>query len=471
MIRRFRYAGVTAAVRLLAAFLLTATGQASDAAPVATVPFRIIATNDFHGNLEPPTGSSGRVTVDGGGTVEAGGAVYLAAHLRQLRGQVRDSVFIGSGDLIGASPLVSALFHDEPTIELFRMLGMEVSAAGIHEFDEGYNELIRMQRGGCHPVDGCQFRPAYEGSGFPYLGANVTFKGTRVPALLPTWISYVQGIPVGYIGTPQEDTPTNVSAAGIKNISFGDEIAAADKYADFLDRLGVKTIVLMLHQGDNVAAGSAPNACGVIPGVAHEIARKVSPKIDVVFSAHSHQQYNCTVTDPAGNPRPFIQGASFGRILSVVDLQIDRKTRDVVRSKTVATNHVVTRNVIPDPAAQSLVAEAAGKAAPVGNRPVGTITSDILRAPAPSGESAVGQPDRRFPARADRGGGRPDRVHEPRWRVGRPDLRLVPGGRGRRRGHLRRGVLGAAVQQRDDHRDADRSAAQGGARAAVAADD
>ena len=120
MIRRFRCPDTTAVVRLLAAFFLIATGQASDAAPAATVPLRIIATNDFHGNLEPPTGSAGRVLVDGAGVVDAGGAVYLAAHLRQLRSQVQNSVFIGTGGLIGASPLVSALFHDEPTMELLQ---------------------------------------------------------------------------------------------------------------------------------------------------------------------------------------------------------------------------------------------------------------------------------------------------------------------------------------------------------------
>jgi 5'-nucleotidase len=394
MIHRFRRPGLVAAVGLglLYAVPLTAAGQgaASQLAPATTVPLRIIATNDFHGNLEPPTGSSGRVVVAGGGTVDAGGAAYLAAHLAQLRAQVTDSVFIGSGDLIGASPLLSALFHDEPTIELFKMLGMKLSAAGEHEFDEGYNELIRIQRGGCHPVDGCQFRPTYDGSGFPYLGANVTFRGTRIPALLPTWITYVQGIPIGYIGMPAKNTSEFVSAAGIKSISFGDEIAAANAYADVLDRLGVKTIVLMVHQGDPVAIGNTPDVCNIVPGVAQQIAQKVSPKIDVVFSARSHQQYNCTVTDPAGNPRPFIQGLSFGRILSVVDLQIDRKTRDVVRSKTVATNHVVTRDVIPNPAVQALIDEVVTKAAPLANRPVGTITSSIARVAAPSGETPLG---------------------------------------------------------------------------------
>lgn len=393
MLRRFRRPGVTLAVALLTGVLLTATGQgvaAAAPAPAATVPLRVIGINDFHGNLEPPTGSSGRVVDNAGTTVDAGGAAYLATHLKQLRGEVRDSVFVGQGDLIGASPLASALFHDEPTIDLFRSLGMRASAAGNHEFDEGYTELLRIQRGGCHPVDGCQFRPTYAGTGFPYLGANVTVRGTQIPALLPTWVTAVQGIPVGYIGMPLEDTPGIVAAAGIRNQAFGDEIAAANRYADVLDKLGVKTIVLLVHQGDNITTNNPPDACGIVPGAGREIAAGVSPKIDAVFAGHSHQQFNCSVNDPAGNPRPYIQAAAFGRMLSVVDLQIDRKTRDVVRSRTVATNHIVTRTVTPDPAAQALVDEARTRSAPIGNRQIGRITADIVRAAAPSGESPLG---------------------------------------------------------------------------------
>lgn len=380
---------VAVVVLLTALAALVAPGAAA-AVPAETIPFRVVGLNDLHGNLEPPTGSSGRVTQPDGAVVEAGGAAFLATHLKQLRGEVRDSAFVGQGDLIGASPLSSALFHDEPTIELLRSLGMRTSAAGNHEFDEGYRELLRIQTGGCHPVDGCQFRPTYRGSGFPYLSANVTLRQSPVPGLLPFWISTVQGVPVGFIGMPLEGTPGIVSAEGIRDLRFGDEIAAADRYSAVLDRLGVKTIVLLLHQGDNLAGANPPDGCNIVPGAGREIAEGVSPRIDAVLAGHSHQQFNCSVPDPAGNPRPYIQGAAFGRMLSVVDLQIDRRTRDAVRDRTVAFNRVVTRTVTPDPAAQALVAEAVTKAAPIGNRPVGTITADIVRAAVPSGESPLG---------------------------------------------------------------------------------
>jgi 5'-nucleotidase len=325
------------------------------------------------------------VVLPGGGTVDAGGVVYMATHLRQLREQVTNSVVVAQGDLIGASPLASALFHDEPTIEVLNEVGLSVSAAGNHEFDEGYDELLRVQRGGCHPV-----HSSYEGSDFPYLAANVTFKNSGLPALLPVWLSFVRGIPVGYIGMPLKGTPEIVSAAGIKNLDFGDEVAAANRYANLLDSFGVKTIVMMMHQGDQVITGNPPDACGIIPGVGRQIAEQVSPKIDVVLAAHTHQQFNCTVNDPAGQPRPYIQGLSFGRILSVIDVKIDTKSRDVVRSRTTATNHVVTRDVAADPAVKALVDEAVTKSAPIANRPIGTITANILRAAVPSGESSLG---------------------------------------------------------------------------------
>ena len=116
--------------------------------------------NDFHGNLVPPSGSSGRVTlVDNPSptpdvTVDAGGVEYLATHLKALEATNPRTVIVSAGDMIGATPLLSALFHDEPTIEAFNRMGLDFNAVGNHEFDEGTQELLRMQNGGCHPVDG-----------------------------------------------------------------------------------------------------------------------------------------------------------------------------------------------------------------------------------------------------------------------------------------------------------------------------
>ena len=399
-------AGVRRRSALVAAAVLLATGlsaPAASAAPATTgyrpsqgsqVSLRVIAFNDLHGNLQPPSGSSGRVvvSVDDKGTattVDAGGAAYLATHIKQLKKQVTNSLVVSAGDNIGASPLASALFHDEPTIDVLNAIGVQASAVGNHEFDEGYQELLRMQSGGCHPTDGCVYEPTFSGARFPILGSNVTLtNGGR--ALLPFSIKWVQGIPVGIIGVTLHDLPSVVTPTAVAGLKFGDEVAAINRTSGWLDRLGITAQIVLMHQGDDTQANSTPNSCNLKSGVALQIARTASPEVDAFFTGHSHQQYNCVVTDPAGQPRPLIQGSSFGRLLSVVDLKIDRRTRDVVRSATKASNEVVTRDVTPDPAVQAIVTKAVTESAPIGNRPVGTITADLVTAAAPSGEEPLG---------------------------------------------------------------------------------
>jgi 5'-nucleotidase len=387
---------------MLAAATLAAVGFATAApayaapgpsdhakAATGTTQVRLITLNDFHGNLQPPAGSSGRVTLADGTTVDAGGAAFIATHVKELRAQVRNSIMLSAGDNIGASPLESALFHDEPTIDFLNMIGVSASAVGNHEFDEGYKELLRIQFGGCNPTDGCVFRPTYGGAKFPFLGANVTFDN-GLPAVLPFTVKLSGGVPVGVIGATLEDLPSVVTPAAIEGLKFGDEVTAINKTSKLLDRLGIRSQVVVLHQGDTATTGG-PDACNLVPGgPGSAIAAGASPSIDAIFTGHSHQAYNCSLPDPAGHPRPVMQGASFGRLLSVVDLQIDKRTKDVVRSATVAHNEIVTRTVTPDPAVQALVTEAVTKAAPIGNRQVGTITASLLRTQAATGESPLG---------------------------------------------------------------------------------
>ncbi len=379
---------LTAAVAVAIAAAGFAAGPAA-AATSGTTDVRLITFNDFHGNLQPPSGSAGRVTLPDGGTVDAGGAAYLATHVKQLRGEVRNSLVLSAGDNVGASPLDSALFHDEPTMALLDELDLSASVIGNHELDEGYQELLRMQLGGCHPTDGCEFRDRYPGARFPILGGNVYFDN-GLNAALPFTVEMSGGVPIGIIGVTLEDLPLVVTPEAIEGLKFGDEVKAINQSSRLLDLLGIRTQVVLVHQGDNTESGSGPDECRTEPGAATEIARTASPSVDVVFSGHSHQQYNCTVTDPAGKPRTLIQGASFGRLLSVVDLKIDKRTRDVVRPATVAHNEIVTRDVTPDPTVQALVDEASTKAAPIANEQVGTITADLVRAAPASGESPLG---------------------------------------------------------------------------------
>src|SRR3954462_8268987 len=379
---------VVLAAAALATTAVTTAPASAGQRPDPTTDVRIITFNDFHGNLEPPSGSSGRVTQSDGTTVDAGGAAYLATHVKQLRSQVRNSLVLSAGDNVGASPVISALFHDEPTIDFLNQLGVGASVVGNHEFDEGYKELQRMQFGGCHPTDGCQFDKKFKGADFPFLGSNVYFTN-GLPALLPFTVKVEGGVPIGVIGATLKDLPTVVTPEAIKGLKFGDEVEAINRTANLLDFLGVKSQVVLLHQGDNTEA-TGPNDCKTLPGPATAIAKAVTPKVDAIFTGHSHQQYNCVINDPAGQPRTVIQGASFGRLLSVVDLKIDQRTKDVVRDQVAAHNEIVTRTVTPDPAAQALVDEATTKSAPIANARVGTITADLVRAAPPSGESPLG---------------------------------------------------------------------------------
>jgi 5'-nucleotidase len=345
---------------------------------------RQIALNDLHGNLEPPAGSSGRVTTDDGATVDAGGAAFLAAHVARLRAEAPNTVLLSAGDNVGASPAASALFHDEPTVDLLDGLGVAASVVGNHELDEGLPELRRLQRGGCHPKAGCQFRPDFGGATFPFLGANI---GGADPALPAFTVVETGGVRIGVIGVTLHDLPTVVSPDAIRGLTFGDEVGAIDRASDELTAQGVAAQVVLLHQGDEGAR--SPDACPADPrGAASVIARAASPQVDVFFTGHSHQQYVCSEPDPAGVPRPVVQGLSFGRLLSVVDLTVENG--DVVRDRTAARNEIVTRDVAPDPAADALVSEAVAKAAPVANRPVGSITRDLVRSAGRSGESPPG---------------------------------------------------------------------------------
>jgi 5'-nucleotidase len=183
----------------------------------------LLGFNDFHGAIDPPTGSGGLVNGN-----PAGGVEYLTTWVKKLRAEAkaekRTSITVGAGDLVGATPLVSAAFHDEPSIELLSNAGLQISSVGNHEFDEGTTELARLQRGGCHPTDGCQDGDGFKGAKFKYLAANVVSKKTGLPLLLPVDIKLVDGVPVGFVGMTLRGTPSIVNPAGITTVEFLDEI-------------------------------------------------------------------------------------------------------------------------------------------------------------------------------------------------------------------------------------------------------
>ncbi|WP_432189930.1 bifunctional metallophosphatase/5'-nucleotidase [Streptomyces sp. Tue6028] len=349
---------------------------------------QLLSFNDLHGNLEPPSGSSGRVTerqADGTTkTIDAGGVEYLATHLREARKNHKYSITAGAGDMVGASPLISGLFHDEPTVDALNKLDLDVTSVGNHEFDEGAKELARLQNGGCHPKDGCYDDHAkFRGADFPYLAANVTDEKTGKPILAPYWVWRKNGVKVGFIGVTLEGTPNIVSAEGVKGLKFGDEVETINKYAKVLQRQGVKSIVALIHEGGAPVSQSynydcdSPGPGDGISGPIVDIAKNVTPAVDALVTGHTHQAYACTIDDPAGNPRMVTSASSFGRLYTDTTLTYDRWTGDIARTAVKSANHVVTRDVAKAADMTALIGKWKTLSAPISSRPIGYIAGEI----------------------------------------------------------------------------------------------
>lgn len=383
----------TAAGAMVAAALPAgaASGGGAGADHGRTVDVQMLSFNDLHGTLEPPQGSSGNVTErQADGTtkaIPAGGVEYLATGLREARKGHPYSVTAAAGDMIGASPMLSGLFHDEPTVEALNDLKLDVTSVGNHEFDEGKTELRRMQYGGCHPVEGCfEYGKTFEGADFTYLAANVVDEKTKRPMMNPTFIWKKGDVKIGFIGVTLEGTPDVVTADGVKGLKFGDEVETINKYAEQLNKQGVKSIVALIHEGGLPASGAYNYDCNVpgagagISGAIVDIAKNVSPKVDALVTGHTHQAYACNIPDPAGNPRTVTSAASYGRLFTDTTLTYDRKTKDIVRTPVTSpkpVQKVVSRDQPKAPDLTALIQRWNALAAPIANRPMGYISADI----------------------------------------------------------------------------------------------
>lgn len=374
---RSRIIGLATAGAAVAALFASIVPVEAQTAPSDTMTVQILGLNDFHGNIEPPAGSSGRI-----GTVNAGGAEYLATHIRRLREQNSRTLVVHAGDLIGASPLLSAIFKDEPTVEIMRMIGLDVLGVGNHEFDKGIVELKRIAGGGCHPVEGC-FEGTYAGTTFPVLAANVVEEKSG-NSVLPSWdIRVVDGVHIGFIGVTLESTPTIVSPAGVKGLKFLPEAAAINSTAKLLkESYGVTAIVALIHEGVTPADGD-PNGCNGITGPIIDIVKKTTTDVDAFVTGHTHQAYICTI-----NGKPVTSAASFGRLITKLDLTISKASGKVVAST--ARNVLVTRDVTPAADVSAYISRLKIRTAPKTSRVIGKITGDIVKANNPAGESALG---------------------------------------------------------------------------------
>ena len=356
------------------------TSPGGDTTP-KLVRLQILAFNDYHGHLEASTPG----TVD---DQAAGGSEYLSTALKQLRAGKKYSLTVAAGDLIGGSPALSGLFHDEPSVESLNAMQLDVSGVGNHEFDEGVTELLRMQKGGCHPVDGCYF-PAqpYAGADFPWLAANVVKEGTRKTVLPPYWIKDVGGVKVGFIGMTLQGTDAIVAASGIEGYKFLDEVRTANRLVPKLKKQGVESIIVLLHEGatQDPAPGQI-NACNNITGPVVDINSGLDPEIDAVITGHTHQPYNCMLPGPDGRKRMVTSAYSYGRVISELNLVLDKRTGEVRRALSKATNHAVIQSALtPDPALTAVINKWMPLFEASGNTPVGTITANIVRGGTPPG--------------------------------------------------------------------------------------
>ena len=369
----------------LALAIMLALAAPSRAQSPAPVELRILAINDFHGYLRPPPGGITIADPEDKAkkiTVEAGGAEHMATLVDQLRDGRRNSIFVAAGDLIGASPFLSAMFHDEPTIEALSMMGLNISAVGNHEFDEGKDELLRMQNGGCHPVDKCQGPHPFTGAKFRYLAASTIEKSTGKTVLPAYDVREFEGIPVAFIGLTLKGTPGLVSPLGVADLEFRDEADTVNALIPELKARGVEAIVVLIHEGGLPTGGY--NECPGISGPIVDIVKKLDKAVDVVVSGHTHRAYVCEI-----DGRLVTSGDKYGTLVTAIDLKLDPVSRDVVSA--IASNTIVRVATLAKNAAQTALIESYDRlAAPIANRPAGAVTETLSRTPKNTGESPLG---------------------------------------------------------------------------------
>lgn len=401
----------------------------SASAFAATTTVRVIAFNDFHGNLQSPgnfgiqPGGSGSATT----SKPAGGVDYLAGYVDYLKTGYANTVVVSAGDLTGASPLISGAFHDEPAIETMNLLGLEFNAVGNHEFDYGTKELFRKQRGGCYPggvegVDTClgasstsipvSVQYPFRGAQFKYLAANVsTPKSSALirPYGIKTFVlsatKPVNRLKVAFIGMTLKSTPTIVTPTGVAGLTFNDEVQTVNALIPELKAKGVESIVVLIHQGGfqgstgpnyindcSLASNGTADAAALEP--LRSIVKGLDDAVDLVVSGHTHTGYTCQLPNKVGRNIPVTQGGNYGRVVTSIDLSIDTTTKDVIGS--VMNNTVVDRTnpaITPNAAIKSIVDAYAANISPIANQVVAAISAPVVNndtANGGSGEKPAG---------------------------------------------------------------------------------
>jgi len=403
---RRRWLPAIAAVALLA---LAACGSPPGAAPPGRMQITLLGLNDLHGHLQPPGLSLNAAGADQPpDPVAAGGAAYLASLVAAERAAHPHVAVVAAGDLIGASPLLSSLFLDEPTIEALNLIGLDFASTGNHEYDQGWQELQRMQDGGCERFTRktpCQLSHPFEGARFRYLAAN-TLREDGSTLFAPTAVKFFEQdgvrIGVGFIGLTLRNTPLMVRPSGVRGLRFTDEADAANARIAPLRAQGADVIVVLIHEGGRSGQPLQDTSCKGLSGDILPIVQRLSSEVDVVISGHTHQAYLCDYAhiDPA-KPLLLTSAGLYGTLLTEIELTVDTASRRVVERR--ARQHIVraaaaqtpgngTAPGYPaDPAVAALIDRYAAAAAPLASAPAGRIAAAATRRLQANGESVLGR--------------------------------------------------------------------------------
>lgn len=400
---------VTASVSLLSC--------ATNGDQVQPVTVSLISFNDFHGNLLPPNGGATVEDPVSGEAVRvpAGGVAYLSALVKQLKAHNPDNTLVvAAGDLVGASPQISGMFHDEPTIDAMNLLGLDLSTVGNHEFDKGKTELLRLQHGGCFPLtadrtrgiagrDTCMNDGQFSGAKFRYLAANVVDKKTG-NTLFPSYeVRTIGGVKVGIIGVTLKGTPAVVTPAGVEGLAFRDEANTVNELIPALRQQGVALVVVLMHEGAATAAETVNDkSCPGFNGDALKVIDRFDPAVNVVITGHTHEEYVCRRRGML-----ITQAGHYGRMATKIDLTVHPVTGRLLEVN--ANNHVAVNDAVfkdekgqplplpqgyaplaKDPELDALVQRYVKLTAARAEVVVAEIDGFLDRKPSPAGESTLG---------------------------------------------------------------------------------
>ncbi|HEY8707614.1 MAG TPA: bifunctional metallophosphatase/5'-nucleotidase [Burkholderiaceae bacterium] len=373
---------IGAAVDPAAGTAVGATAQAATGAAIAGPPgsdpvlIRLLAINDFHGQL----GDSDAV-VDG---VPIGGAATLAAYMnRERAADPAGTVMVSAGDAFGASPPESSLLDHESTMAVLTQMGLDVATFGNHEWDRGFNETMRLVFGGKRTmtVNGKQVAtgPMWPGSPFPWVSANLVDRKTGKPLVPPFYIKTVNGVKVAFIGATTQHLKEVTLASGIPNVGVLDPATAINKYVALLKAQGIKQFVVLIHEG-----GETDPATGQVTGDIVDVVNHLDPSISAVVSAHSHQKYVTRI-----NGILVTQAQSYAKAFAEIDMTVDRNTGETIKTDgKIITND--ERGIAPDPTVAQMVSKFQHIVAPKTQRVVSILPGAITRKASPAGETAMG---------------------------------------------------------------------------------